>query len=159
MKYTLLTVVTLGLIVPAAIGVTVKWTPDTALRTGSAGTFVSAIASAGGVFTPPVTSVQSSTGSIAVQGAFSAVRSQSLIVREGLKSGMQLCVEGQPRTCSALAGVWPGELVPVAHSLPWSAPLAKHFDPGLIAPWLMLGGLATFITFVARAAKTTPPDP
>lgn len=83
-----------GMIMPIVLAVLLWLAPDRTQRAGDAGTFVSASTSGGGFLSSPITSVQTSSGTIAVIGAFSGLHGQQLRIRDGIKSGLQLCVDG-----------------------------------------------------------------
>lgn len=160
MKYVLMVVATLGLVVPLALGAVIGLTPDTLLRDGSAGQFVSASSSAGGFFNSSVTSVQTSIGTVAVFGSFSALRGQELRVTERLKSGTRLCVVEQSSTCSVLAGVWPGKLDVTPDKRPWITPLVSRIGVRGVTQWCAFGFLLTILTgMVAAAASAAKPKP
>lgn len=159
MKYVLMVVATLGLVVPLSLGAVIGLTPDTLLRDGSAGQFVSASSSAGGFFNSSVTSVQSSIGTVAVFGSFSALRGQELRVTHRLKSGTRLCVEDQPSTCSVLAGVWPGKLDVTPGKRPWTTPLVSRIGVQGVTQWCAFGFLLTILTgLMTAAAWTSEPE-
>jgi hypothetical protein len=160
MKYVLMVVATLGLVVPLSLGAVIGLTPDALLRDGSAGQFVLASSSAGGFFNSSVTSVQTTIGTVAVFGSFSALRGQELRVTDRLKSGTRLCVADQPSTCSVLAGVWPGKLDVAAGKRPWTTPLVSRIGVQGVTQWSALGLLLTIVTGLMTLAASAPePEP
>jgi hypothetical protein len=128
-----------GVIAPAVILVLIGMTSNTLLRAGAAGRFVSANASAGGIFSPNLTTVQTTTGSIVISNTFSAPRNQPLVVRETLKDGLQLCAQGKPDTCAGLAGSWAGDMKPIPHARPRFAGLVRGIGSRGALLWLMMG--------------------
>ncbi|TAN08820.1 MAG: hypothetical protein EPN38_00900 [Rhodanobacteraceae bacterium] len=132
-----------GVVAPALILALIWKTPDTLLRTGEAGQFVSATASVGGFFSSDITTVQSTTGSIAVYNTFSAPRNQLLVVRETLKNGLQLCAENKPDTCVGLAGSWAGDMKPVPHARHRFAGLVTGIGNSGASLWLLIGILVS----------------
>lgn len=132
-------VVLAGVIAPGVILILMAMTPNTPIRAGAAGRFVSSTASAGGFMAPNITTVQTTTGSIAVYNAFSAPRNETLVVQETLKDGAQLCAEGKPDTCVDLMGSWAGDMQPVSHSHPVFAGLVTGIGGGGAALWLLIG--------------------
>jgi hypothetical protein len=167
MALTLIAII--GLVVPLITGVMASATPDALLRVGDAGKFVSSSASSGGLFTPTSTTVQTSTGSIVVSGALSAVRGQGLLVEDRLKSGVQLCVQTTPATCAFVDGQWTGNMHSVQdqrHSVTW---LPARIGVDAAAFWFLVGLVATVTALVVQfdadkestppASGTTLPDP
>ena len=126
-----------GVIAPAVFLVLIGMTSYTLLRSGAAGRFVSINACAGGIFSPNLTTVQTTTGSIVISNTFSAPRNQPLVVRETLKDGLQLCAQGKPDTCAGLAGSWAGDMKPIPHARPRLAGQVLdqrlRIEPGKIA--------------------------
>lgn len=141
----------IGLLVPVIVGVIVGVTPDTTLRVGDVGTFESSNTSAGGFFTLPATTLQTTTGSIVVLRPLSVVRGQRLQVEDRLKSGLQLCVQTTPPTCADVAGQWTGQLQPVErqrHAFTW---FAEHMGMTGAVVWFLFGLIATLIAIFALA--------
>lgn len=138
-----LVVFAIGVVAPVAILILMALTPDTLLRTGAAGRFVSSTASAGGFMAPNISTVQTTTGSVAVYKTFSAPQNEMLVIRQSLKDGLQLCAEGKPDTCTELTGSWAGDmkLVPHAHHL--FAGLVTDLGSRIVSLWLVVGMLAT----------------
>lgn len=137
--------VVIGLVLPAAIGVLIGLTPNVPVASADAGQFVSANASAGGFFTPGVTTVQTTKGSITVHGQLSVERGRPLLVEETLKDGLQLCVQGNPITCTGIAGKWAGKMEPIAHDRALFTPLVSHIGANGVAVWILFGFLAALI--------------
>lgn len=137
--------VVIGLALPIAIGVLIGLTPNTPIACADAGQFVSANASAGGFFTPGVTTVQTTKGSITVYGQLSVERGRSLLVQDTLKDGLQLCVQGHPDACTGIAGKWAGDMEPLAHVRAPFAPLVTHISANGVAVWIMFGLLAALM--------------
>jgi hypothetical protein len=79
---TLAAVAIIGLLVPLILAALVGFTPDTTLRVGDAGTFVSSNTSAGGFFALPATTLRTSIGSIVVSRSLSVANGKSLISME-----------------------------------------------------------------------------
>ena len=159
-----LAVVAFGIVTPAVIGVLIGVTPNYLIRSGDAGQFVSATTSAGGFFTPGVTSIQTTRGSISVFGHLSAERGQPLQVTDQLKKGLQLCVQDQPPVCSDLAGPWAGHMQTAPYRHYRFTSLVTAIGANGVALWIMLGILAVFassaVVVVAEPEqhKKTPTD-
>lgn len=132
-------VVLAGVVAPGVILILMAMTPNTPLRSGAAGRFVSSTASAGGFMAPNITTVQTTSGSIAVYNAFSAPRDEALVVQETLKSGLQLCAEGKPDTCVDVMGGWAGDMRPVSHTHHVFAGLVTGIGFKGAALWLLIG--------------------
>jgi len=152
----LLLALLLGVAVPIALLIWQGVAATAPVRSGSAGTFVSGTASQGGFFAPTLTTVQTSAGSVIVQGTFSAPRGRDLVVEESNKTGLQLCAVGDQETCVPLIGTWAGPLSPT--------PVASHVfnfvEHGLgtdnLLRWLEGGLIAAFIAFLGVIAGEVP---
>lgn len=134
-----------AVVVPAIIGILIGLTPNYPVRSADAGRFVSATTSVGGFFAPDVTTVQTTRGSISVDGHVSAERGQAMEIEDRLKDGLQLCVEGQSRICTKLASPWAGRMQQATHPYYPFAPLARAIGATDIATWIALGVLTTFV--------------
>ncbi|MGC1550656.1 MAG: hypothetical protein WA777_19215, partial [Rhodanobacter sp.] len=77
-RISLLLVVLIGLFAPGAVLVWQACTPMVAVQTSDLGTFVSAEAHPGGIFSPTISSVQTTVVSVSVEGTISAARGQEL---------------------------------------------------------------------------------
>jgi hypothetical protein len=154
-----LSVCFVGIAVPAIIGILIGYTPNTLIASADAGKFISSNASAGGFFTPGITTIQTTTGSFIVWDQLSAQRGQPLQATETLKDGVQICVMATPRVCANLAGQWPGTLQVVPHTRHIFAPLVTHLGASGAAAWLMLGLLASLTAGVLVASVIEPSDP
>lgn len=152
----LLSIVIIGLALPAAIGVLIGLTPNIPVASADAGQFVSANASAGGFFSLGVTTVQTTKGSITVYGQLSVERGRPLLVQETLKDGLRLCVQETPPTCAGIAGKWAGKMEPVGHTRHMFAPLATHIGADGVAIWIFWGILATVVAGL-MGVKTSDP--
>lgn len=121
--------------VPCTIDAGLSHVPDVLTANADAGTFVSSTAADG------TTTIQTTTGSVVVTGAFSSPTGQRLTLERRLKSGLQLCIVDGP-VCASLAGPWPSALRPVPYKRPTLA---------FLVPWLpSLPSLyfdATLLTF------------
>lgn len=135
----MLVTILLGIIAPIVILVLIGKTPNTLLRQGSAGQFVSAATSAGSFLGSSIATVQTTEGSIAVFNTFSAKQGQALVVQDTLKDGLSLCVVGRPDSCTGLAGTWTGDMQPVAHVHHRSDALVTGIGNMFAAAWLAMG--------------------
>ena len=140
-----------GVVVPILLALLMWLTPDATQRTGDGGVFVSASISAGGFLSAPVTSVQTSNGTIAVYGAFSSLHGQRLRIRDGIKSGLQLCVEGSTAACADMAGPWTGRLVPVPHRRSMTDWIPVYIGDSALPLWFLGGFFATLAVVIALA--------
>lgn len=128
-----------GVVAPVATMIVLAVTPNVLVSAGDAGRFISAAASAGGFTAPSVTTVQTTTGSIAVYNNFSAPRGQTLVVRRTLKEGAQLCVAKRPDTCARLAGAWGGDMHTIPHAHYRFAWLVRSVGDTAATLWLGMG--------------------
>ena len=145
-------VLLLGIAAPVALLIWQAAATTVAVRSGNAGTFVSATAVQGWFFTSALTTVQTSEGSVTVRGTFSAPRGRALAVEDLNKTGLHLCAVGDLETCLPLAGHWVGTMTATPEA-------ARAFDfehHGLsndnLGRWLMAGVIFTFIALVGVAA-------
>ncbi|TAN02568.1 MAG: hypothetical protein EPN36_16585 [Rhodanobacteraceae bacterium] len=142
-----LLVLLLGVATPIALLIWQSAATTAAVRSGSAGTFVSATASQGGFFSSPLTNVQTTGGSVVVQGTFSAPRGRALAVEELNKTGLHLCAVGGLASCVPLEGHWAGQLT----ATPQAAGAFDFVGHGLssddLGRWLMAGLIFAFIAF------------
>lgn len=143
-----LLVLLLGIAVPIALLIWQAVTTTMAVRSGDAGSFVSATAVQGGFFTSALTTVQTSEGSVTVRGIFSAPRGRALAVEDLNKTGLHLCAVGDLGTCLPLAGHWAGILIATPEA-------GRAFDferYGLsndnLKRWMMAGLIFCFIGLV-----------
>jgi hypothetical protein len=125
--------------------------PNQIIRTGNAGTIISASAyAAGGFLSQPLTNIQTTAGTIVVNGVASVPHGQRLIVQDSTSKGLQACV-GSPPVCMEMGGTYAGNLRPVAHG--WGPSLALRKILGVIALlWVPLGGIG----FMATMDLTAP---
>jgi len=151
-----LLVLVLGVAAPIALLIWQSAATTAAVRGGSAGAFVSATASQGGFLSTPLTNVQTTLGSVVVQGAFSAPRGRALAVEELNKTGLHLCAVGDLETCLPLAGQWAGELT----ATPQAAGAFDFVGHGLsrdnLDRWLGAGLMVAFIALLGVIAGAVP---
>lgn len=114
-----------GILPPIGIGIALSRLPDVVVRSGDAGAFVRASAQPGSLFTPMVTTVTTTQGTLLTAGAFSALRNQPLVIQDSTQVGLRLCVRDAPATCVRLASASPGPLTVVTKA-PWGLTYARH---------------------------------
>ena len=136
-----------GVLVPWSIWLWFHFTPNTVLASAPVGQFVSASKGNGG------TNVQTTEGTVAIDGTLSALRGSRLVVQRSTKRGTELCVAGQSQSCVALAGPWTGPL----RRVPGSGHATDFYAHGISAYtlriWHLFGFLMTFASLVAAAAE------
>lgn len=141
-------VVLFGIVTPTALLIWQAFTPLAAVQRSELGTFVSATANPGGVFSPTYTSIQTTVGTVTVEGAISAARGQKLSIETLNKIGMQLCVDDDLRTCMPLVSPWLGTLEPT----PQAASITDFQRVGLstdnLKGWLELGVMLCIMVFI-----------
>lgn len=150
-------IIVIGLIVPAIIGVLIAITPNPVVGNADAGQFVSATTSDGGFFTPGVTSVQTTRGSFAIIGPLSAERGQSLQVVDRLKDDLRLCLQEPKPVCAPMAGPWAGQMQPVQRTRHIFEPLVTAIGSTGVLAWLAAGLLAVVLSGLIIAVVTGPP--
>ncbi|HEX7325862.1 MAG TPA: hypothetical protein VF292_10995 [Rhodanobacteraceae bacterium] len=140
-----LLVLLVGVAVPVALLIWQSVTTAVAVRTSDAGTFVSATASQGGYFSPTLTNVQTTTGSVVVEGTFSAPRGRTLAIEDLNKNGLHLCAIGDLDSCLPISGHWAGHLVPT----PQAARVFNFVRYGLstynLQRWMAFGLIFAFV--------------
>lgn len=140
-----LLVLLVGVAVPVALLIWQSVATTAAVRTSDAGTFVSATASQGWYFSPTVTNVQTTTGSVVVEGTFSAPRGRALAIEDLNKSGLHLCAVGDLNSCLPISGHWAGHLVPT----PQAARVFNFVRYGLstynLQRWMAFGLIFAFV--------------
>ena len=148
---TLGVVVLFGVAVPAVLLVWEAFTPLAAVQRIDLGTFVTATANPGGIFSSGYASVQTTIGTVTVQGAISAARGQKLSIETLNKIGTQLCVDDDLNTCMPLASPWLGPLPPT----PQAASITDFQRVGLnmdnVKGWLELGVMLSILVFIVAA--------
>ena len=114
---------------PCLISLGLAYTPDVVTATAGIGEFVSSSAAQGGFFSPALTTVQTTTGSVVVTGSFSGAKGQRLALDRKLKSGLQLCAIETAGSCAAVSGAWLGHLQATRYERPrWAflAPMQRN---------------------------------
>ena len=151
-----LLVLVLGVAAPIALLIWESAATTAAVRSGSAGAFVSATASQGGFLSTPLTNVQTTLGSVVVQGTFSAPRGRALAVEELNKTGLHLCAVGDLETCLPLAGQWAGELTATPQAAGVFDFVGHGLSRGNLDRWLGAGLMVTFIALLGVIAGAVP---
>jgi hypothetical protein len=144
----------LGVVTPAALLIWEGASATAIVLRGDAGAFIASTSSPGGFFSPTMTSVQTTMGSIAVTGAFSAPRGQALTIERTNKQSLQLCAAGVPASCANIVGTWPGQ-VPVTLEADGVFDFQRSgltYDN--LGFWLMVGLFLSFIATIAVAYAT-----
>jgi hypothetical protein len=119
-KHPILVALLKGLVPPIGIALTLWLTPTITTRTADAGTFVSAKPWAGdNIWGDSITTVYTTRGAIAVEGIFSALRGEPLVIRDTNREGMVICAVQPPATCAELSGSFVGAFTPVPGALNW----------------------------------------
>lgn len=107
-------IATICLVTPVATWLWLLFQPEVVLRTADAGVFVTATTAPGGLFSDPLTSVDTSTTSVVVVGAFSGQRGARMLLQDSTREGLALCTQARPRSCAAVAGSYSGPMQQVA---------------------------------------------
>lgn len=142
-----------GVLVPWSIWLWFHFTPNTVRASADVGQFVSASKGSGG------TNVQTTEGTVAIEGTLSALRGSRLAVQRSTKRGTELCVAGQQASCVALAGPWTGPL----RRVPGSGRATDFYAHGISAYtlriWQIFGFLLAFASLVAAGAEIADNHP
>lgn len=130
------------LVPPAVIALTLWLTPNITLRTADAGAFLSETPWAGStIWGTPVTIVHTTRGAFAVDGIFSALRGEPLLIRDTNKDGMVVCAARPPSTCAALSGSFVGALTPVSGARVWLPHWVRWWLVVLCWVWTGIGAI------------------
>jgi hypothetical protein len=141
-KYPILTALLIWLALPAAIALMLWLTPFLTTRTADAGAFLSARPWAGSnIWGNPVTTVQTTRGTIAVDGIFSALRGEPLMIRDTNKDGMVVCAVRPPATCAELSGSFVGAFTPVPGVRVWLPHWLRWWLHAFSCVWAVLGAI------------------
>lgn len=144
---------------PWLISLGLAYTPDVVMATADTGEFVSSSAAQGGFFSPALTTVQTTTGSVVVRGSFSGARGQRLALDQKLKSGLQLCVTDSAGSCAPVSGTWPGRLQATRYERPRWAFLAPMQRNEYLGQWYFGAFLFTLpLTLMCALVGRTPSD-
>lgn len=144
---------------PCLISLGLAYTPDVVTATADTGEFVSSSAAQGGFFSPALTTVQTTTGSVVVTGSFSGARGQRLTLDRKLKSGLQLCAVDSAGSCAPVSGTWPGSLQATHHETPRLEFLAPMQRNDYLRQWYFGAFLFTLpLTLMCALAGRIPSD-
>lgn len=142
-----------GVLVPWSIWLWFHFTPNAVLASADVGRFVSASKGNGG------TNVQTTEGTIAIDGTLSALRGSLLVVQRSTKRGTELCVADRQASCVALAGPWTAPL----QRIPGSGHATDFYAHGISAYslriWRMFGFLLAFGGLAAASVEITDNHP
>lgn len=120
--------------------------PTVTMRASDVGTFVAATTR--GSFYPK-TDVQTSGGTITVDGEFSAPRGQLMNVLSTNKDGLMLCPAGSLKNCAPVSGVWTGDLTASPQSRNTFDFATYNINGGTLSVWLLVGLLLSVAVAVA----------
>ena len=142
-----------GFLVPWGIWLWFHFSPNVVLSKADIGQFVSASKGNG------ATNVETTKGTVAVDGTLSALHGSELVVQTSTKTGTELCVAGNRRSCVALASAWSGPMEPV----PGTEHATNFFAHGIssrnLTLWRMMGFLLTLGTLMAASYEMVENHP
>lgn len=156
--FVLSSIVLVGVVMPIGIRTWRSLTPTVALRSGDAGIFISSTATAGGFFSGTLSSVQTTAGSVTVEGVFNAAKGQALKINDLNKDGLQLCAAGDLTTCLRVEGTWSGPLKPATDSHRAFDFERYGLDSASVGTWLVFGVLFSFFSLVTAIAISVKPS-
>lgn len=146
-KHPILAALLKWLVPPVTMALTLWLTPTITLRTADAGTFVSAQPWAGNnLWGNPVTTVHTTRGAIVVDGIFSALRGEPLMIRDTNKQGMVVCAVRPSATCAELSGSFVGAFVPVPGARVWLPHWLRWWLA--VSCWVWVGFGAIYVLLV-----------
>lgn len=146
-KHPILAALLKWLVPPVAVALMLSLTPSITTRTADAGAFVSAQPWAGSnLWGDSVSTVHTTRGAIAVNGIFSALRGEPLVIRDTNKEGMVVCAVRPPATCAELSGSFVGAFTPVPGARVWLPHGIRWWLA--VACWVWVGfGAICFLVF------------
>lgn len=148
-KHPILAALLKGLVPPVTIALTLWLTPTITTRIADAGTFVSAQPWAGNnLWGNPVTTVHTTRGVIAVDGIFSALRGEPLVIRDTNKEGMVVSAVRPPATCADLSGSFVGAFAPVPGARVWLPHWIRWWLASFCWIWAVLGAIYVLVVWL-----------
>lgn len=142
-----------GFLAPWGIWFWFHWSPNVVLASADVGRFVSASKGNGD------TNVETTKGTVAIDGALSALRGSELVVQTSSKTGTELCVKGNRQSCVALASPWPGPMQPVPGTERATNFFAHGISSRFLTLWKMLGFLLMLGTLMAASVEVVENNP
>lgn len=134
-----LSIVLASFLPPILIMVLLVSSPDAITRQAPAGEFISASAAPGGWGATNLTTIQTTAGTLIVQGIFSGRRGEPLLVRDSTRNGLEVCLAREVRNCVALSGSYIGYLQPVSLSGFYLSGNTREALQDLALLWFVLG--------------------
>lgn len=141
-----------GFLIPLALWFWFHFSPNVVLAATDVGQFVSASKDNG------ATDVETTKGTVSIDGTLSALRGSELVVQRSTKTGTELCVAGSRESCVALSGPWPGPLQPVSGTRHAMNFFAVGISQNSLHIWLMFGSLVTLASTLAAAVESGDND-
>ena len=142
-----------GFLVPWSIWLWFHFSPNVVLSKADIGQFVSASKGNG------ATNVETTKGTVAIDGTLSALRGSALVVQTSTKTGTELCVAGSRQSCVALSSPWSGPM----HPVPGTKHATNFFAHGIssrnLTLWKMIGFLLTLGTLMAASHEMVENHP
>jgi len=136
-----------GFLVPWGIRLWFRCSPNVVLSSADLGRFVSASKGNG------ATNVETTKGTVAIDGTLSAPSGSELVVQTSTKTGTELCVTGHRQSCVALSSPWSGPM----HLVPGVEHATNFFAHGIssrfLTLWRMLGFLLTLGALMAASVE------
>ncbi|TAN07155.1 MAG: hypothetical protein EPN36_02840 [Rhodanobacteraceae bacterium] len=136
-----------GFLVPWGIWFWFHFAPNVVLSTADLGRFVSASKGNG------ATNVETTKGTVAIDGTLSALRGSELVVQTSTKTGTELCVAGNQQSCVALSSPWSGPMQVVPGAEHATNFFAHGISSSILTLWRMLGFLVTLGTLMAASLE------
>lgn len=154
-----LTIVTLGLLLPLVTGIVLWSVPTVVTREGDAGTFLTANVTPCGFGCDTLTNVHTSEGTFVVRGVFAtALRGSTVTILVTTAAGLELCIDHDAESCSPLASGYAGPLrtigkppLGLSHSLRTNGLLLCLF-------WILIGVMVLVVTTIASEEDGTDAD-
>lgn len=142
-----------GFLVPWSIWLWFHFSPNVVLSKADIGQFVSASKGNG------ATNVETTKGTVAIDGTLSALHGSELVVQTSTKTGTELCVAGSRHSCVALSSPWSGPMQPV----PGTEHATNFFAHGIssrnLTLWKMVGFLLTLGSLMAASHEMVENHP
>lgn len=142
-----------GFLAPWGIWLWFHFSLNVVLSKADIGQFVAASRGNG------ATNVETTKGTVAIDGTLSALRGSELVVQTSSKTGTELCVAGNRQSCVALSSPWSGPMQPVPGTEHATNFFAHGISSRLLTLWKMLGFLLTLGALMAASVEIVENNP
>jgi len=142
-----------GFLAPWGIWLWFHFSPNVVLSKADIGQFLAASKGNGS------TNIQTTKGTVAIDGTLSALRGSELVIQTSTKTGTELCVAGNRQSCVALSSPWSGPMQPIPGTRHATNFFAHGISSRSLTLWRMLGFLLTLGTLMAASVEVVENNP